>query len=94
MNYKTLFLVFLMLLLLQEFNSNNKNKSTRFDKAYRDCNSNTSNCGKYLENEDCVYKCMSIDCYNKAIGDYIWELGEMNFALKSNFEKCFNNYSN
>ncbi len=86
-------LFFLIAIVIREVLLNTKRGNAKFDKAYRDCSGSQSECGKFNENENCVYKCMSLDCYNQVYGDYILEMGEMHFDLKKKFEKCYINFT-
>lgn len=84
-----LFLRFYIVFILFWFTYSNKNKGlSNFDRKYNDCKSNE--CVKRQSDENCIFNCVSNICYQEVIENYIYEFGEINYDLKSRFERCFN----
>lgn len=81
-----LFFVTFNLILNFVFNKQ-KQSLTRFEKGFKECS--RLYCKDRLYDDDCVFKCMSLECYNLIVKDYIIEFGEVNLELKANFENCY-----
>ena len=81
--------IFVLLICISKFTMNNKSGQTsRFDKSYRDCRS--SQCQFRSNDDNCNYRCMEQECYDKIYGNYLLEFGEINIDMKKEFENCFN----
>jgi hypothetical protein len=84
-----LLIKFYLVLLVNWFVYTNKNKGlSNFDIKYNDCKSN--HCVKRQSDENCIFKCVSEICYEEVLENHLFELGEINYDLKSRFERCFN----
>ena len=79
---KLMFLI-VLLKLIQDVTPNKNKAVSRFDRHYNECKS--QDCLKRASDEDCIYKCISKQCYEQIFSDYILELGEINYDLKSKF---------
>jgi hypothetical protein len=67
----------------------NKSKSmSKYDRYYNECK--IKDCNYRAGDEDCIFQCISKYCYNQVIGNYLFELGEVNTDIKNRFEACFN----
>ena len=67
----------------------NKNKGvSKFERFYNECKA--TECSSRINDENCVFECISKHCYNQIFENYLLELGEVNTELKSKFEACFN----
>jgi hypothetical protein len=80
-------LVIISALLVSVF-LNQKGQPSRFERIYRECSSNE--CKERVNDDNCIYNCMSKNCYETIYENYLLEYGEINQELKSKFEKCFN----
>ena len=83
-------LLFSLLNVLLAKNHNQKGQS-KFERRYRECSS-TPICMNRPNDEDCIYKCISIECYNEMIvsAHVLLEFGENNNEFKKIFEHCYN----
>lgn len=70
--------------------NNHQKGQSKFERRYRECSSTTM-CMNRPNDEDCVYKCASPECYDELIKnpDLLVEFGEVNNEFKKSFEKCF-----
>jgi hypothetical protein len=86
----SIFIYFLIFFELFQKGESNKNKSSgsKYDRAYSKCKSNE--CSSRSNDEACIFKCVSSQCYEQIYGDYTLEYGEVNYDLKNKFETCFN----
>jgi hypothetical protein len=87
---KEVLILFLFLSYILFSNCKRSRQSNKFDKEYKNCSSSTE-CSNKKYDESCIYKCISKKCYDKFLSNYIFEFGETNYFIKSNFESCFYN---
>jgi hypothetical protein len=86
-------LVFVTLVFLFPLIFSNKSKTvTKYDRYNNECKQ--SECINRPSDEDCIFKCISKSCYEKILGNYLFELGEVNTDIKHRFESCFNSIKN
>lgn len=87
MKYKIFFFIYLIGFIC----CNNKNKMNKFERLMKEC-SQTIQCSNRSNDDDCIYKCVSKECYEEIIekNNILIEYGEVNLELKKTFEKCFN----
>ena len=86
MKYK----IFLFIYLIGFICCNNKNKMNKFERLMKEC-SQTIQCSNRSNDDDCIYKCISKDCYEEMIekNQFLLEFGEVNNDFKKAFDKCF-----
>ena len=75
MKYK----IFLFIYLIGFICCNNKNKMNKFERLMKEC-SQTIQCSNRSNDDDCIYKCVSKECYEEIIekNNNIIEYGEVN----------------
>lgn len=85
---KIISILLILILLFSLFTCKRHSQLNKYDKEYRRC-ANTQECLNRKYDESCVYKCVSIDCYDNLLSNYIFEFGENSYSLKTQFESCF-----
>ena len=74
------------------YENKNKTSGSKYDRAYSKCKS--GDCSTRPNDEACIMKCISEECYEQIYGEYLLEYGEVNYELKNKFENCFNSQKN
>ncbi len=87
MKYKIFFFIYLIVCIC----GNNRNKMNKFERLMKEC-SQTIQCSNRSNDDDCIYKCVSKECYEEIIekNNILIEYGEVYLQLKKTFETCFN----
>ena len=90
---KVTYIIILFISLINVLLAKNHNQKgqSKFERRYRECSS-TPICMNRPNDEDCIYKCISIECYNEMIvsAHVLLEFGENNNEFKKIFEHCYN----
>lgn len=62
---------------------------SKFERMFKECSS-TPQCMRRPNDDNCLYKCVSSECYDELIGNnnLLIEYGEIDTEFKKTFEKC------
>lgn len=87
--FSVLFRVVSIIVVIDIISTNkHKNSGSKYDRAYAKCK--TGDCSYRSNDEACIMRCISQECYQEIYGDYLLEYGEINYELKNRFESCVN----
>ena len=88
MNLK--FILFILFRIMENIQLKNQKGQGRFDRKYKECQSSTL-CASRSNDDDCIYKCISKECYEEMIekNEFLLEFGEINKDFKKAFDKCY-----
>lgn len=94
MSYIKILIIFYLITLIS--NKKGQKQSSKFELAFKSCQTKGSLCELKKFDDDCVYKCLSNTCYtaifknNKINNNDILEFGEINLSKRVIFEQCWN----
>ena len=88
MNLK--FILFILFIIFENSLSKNQKGQGRFDRKFKECQGSTI-CVSRSNDDDCIYKCISKECYEEMIekNEYLLEFGIINPDFKKAFDKCY-----
>ena len=88
MNLK--FILFILFIIIENIQLKNQKGQGRFDRKFKECQGSTI-CVSRSNDDDCIYKCISKECYEEMIekNQFLLEFGEVNNDFKKAFDKCF-----